>query len=81
MSSPWPPWIEGATEVGRGCRMLVSSCLAFSLMTVCVKQLGGRLPVSEIVFVRSLISIVLTLISLQSLGISAWGERRGLLLV
>ncbi len=81
MSSPWPPWIEGATEVGRGCRLLVSSCLAFSLMTVCVKQLGGRLPVSEIVFVRSLISIVLTLISLQSLGISAWGERRGLLLV
>ena len=36
------------------------SSLAFSLMTVCVKQLGGRMPVSEIVLVRSLVSIALT---------------------
>ncbi len=50
-------------------------------MTICVKHLGGRLPVSEIVFVRSLISIVLTLTSLKRLGISPTGKRKGLLLV
>ena len=50
-------------------------------MTICVKHLGGRLPVSEIVFVRSLISIVLTLTSLKRLGISPAGKRKGLLLV
>ena len=44
----------------QGARALVLSSLAFSLMTVCVKQLGGRVPVSEIVLVRSLVSIALT---------------------
>ena len=48
------------TSEMQGGRALILSSLAFSLMTVCVKQLGGRLPVSEIVLVRSLVSIGLT---------------------
>ncbi len=60
---------------------LVGAALAFSLMTVCVKHLGGRLPVAQIVLIRSLISIVITLTMLAPLGVSPWGKQKGLLLV
>ncbi|MAR06819.1 MAG: EamA family transporter [Cyanobium sp. NAT70] len=50
-------------------------------MTVCVKQIGGRLPVAEIVLVRALISVLLTAIGLRIAGISPWGQRKGLLLL
>ena len=46
-------------------RCLILSSLAFSLMTVCVKQLNGRLPVPEIVLSRALISVGLTGLGLQ----------------
>ena len=70
-----------STEQWRACGALILCALAFSLMTVCVKHLGGQLPVAEIVLVRSLISIVITLAMLQRVGVSPWGEQRGLLLV
>ena len=63
------------------CRPCVLSSLAFSLMTVCVKQLGGRLPVAEVVLCRALISVVLTSVGLKLANVSPWGERRGLLLL
>ena len=63
------------------CRPCVLSSLAFSLMTVCVKQLGGRLPVAEVVLCRALISVVLTCVGLKLANVSPWGERRGLLLL
>ena len=63
------------------CRPCVLSSLAFSLMTVCVKQLGGRLPVAEVVLCRALISVVLTAVGLKLANVSPWGERRGLLLL
>ena len=55
------------------------SSLAFSLMTVCVKQLGGRIPVTEIVLARSVISIMLTGVGLR-LRVNSLGNNRGLLL-
>ena len=64
----------------QGARALVLSSLAFSLMTVCVKQLDGRLPVTEVVLCRAVISVLLTGIALRMAGISPWGQRRGLLL-
>ena len=65
----------------RGTRALVLSGLAFSLMTVCVKQLGGRLPVEEIVLARALISLAITSLALRRLGLSPWGnDRWGLVL-
>lgn len=70
-----------STEQWRACGALILCALAFSLMTVCVKHLGGQLPVAEIVLVRSLISIVITLAMLQRVGVSPWGEQRRLLLV
>ena len=63
------------------CRPCVLSSLAFSLMTVCVKQLWGRLPVAEVVLCRALISVVLTAVGLKLANVSPWGERRGLLLL
>lgn len=68
-------------EEWKACISLVGAALAFSLMTVCVKHLGGRLPVAEIVLIRSLISIVITLSMLSHLGVSPWGEQKGLLLI
>ena len=65
----------------RACGCLILCALAFSLMTVCVKHLGGALPVAEIVFVRSLISIAITLAMLRRAQVSPWGQQRGLLLV
>lgn len=65
----------------RACGALILCALAFSLMTVCVKHLGGELPVAEIVLVRSVISIAITLAMLQRVRVSPWGEQKGLLLL
>ena len=64
----------------QGARALVLSSLAFSLMTVCVKQLGGRIPVTEIVLARSVISIMLTGVGLRMARVNPLGNKRGLLL-
>ncbi|MGB1774904.1 MAG: DMT family transporter [Synechococcus sp.] len=65
----------------KGTRALVLSGLAFSLMTVCVKQLGGRLPVEEIVLARAVISLAITSVAIRRLGLSPWGQdKAGLLL-
>lgn len=65
----------------RACGLLILCALAFSLMTVCVKHLGGTLPVAEIVLVRSLISIAITLVMLRRVRVSPWGQQRGRLLL
>jgi len=48
---------------------------------VCVKQLGGRIPVSEIVLVRSVVSIALTGTAMALGGINPLGSNRRLLLL
>jgi Predicted permeases len=65
----------------RACGLLLACALAFSLMTVCVKHLGGRLPVAEIVLVRSVISLAITLAMLRQAQISPWGQQRPLLVL
>ena len=52
----------------------------FSLMTVFVKLIGPRMPAAEVVFFRSVISVVLTMAMLHHRRISPWGNRKGLLL-
>ena len=52
----------------------------FSLMTVFVKMIGPRMPAAEVVFFRSVISVVLTMAMLHHRRISPWGNRKGLLL-
>jgi len=60
---------------------MLSSALSFSLMGVCVKALGQRLPVVEVVLGRAVISLALSLGLLRRAGLSPWGQRRGLLVL
>ena len=59
---------------------MVVSVLSFSLMGVCVKQVGGRIPVAEVVFARAIVSVALSWWLLHRAGIPAWGKRRWLLI-
>ncbi|NCU91447.1 MAG: EamA family transporter, partial [Synechococcaceae bacterium WB7_1B_046] len=60
---------------------MVLSALSFSLMSVCVKQLGGAIPVAEVVLARSLVSLALSWWLLNHLGLNPWGERRRMLVL
>ena len=59
---------------------MLASALAFSLMGVCVKQVGGRIPVAEVVLARALLNVAFSWWLLQRAGIDPWGHRRGLLI-
>ena len=59
---------------------MVASALSFSLMGVCVKQVGGRIPAAEVVFARAIVSVGLSWWLLHRAGIPAWGKRRWLLI-
>ncbi|CAK6694430.1 DMT family transporter [Synechococcus sp. CBW1107] len=58
---------------------MVASALAFSLMGVCVKALGGRLPVAEVVLARAVVSVLISWWMLRRAGLHPWGQRRRLL--
>ena len=60
---------------------MLSSALSFSLMGVCVKAVGGRIPVGEVVLARSAVSLLLSLVMLRQAGLEPWGNRRGLLVL
>jgi len=75
-SGPSP---QGWGREGGATLALVAGALSFSLMTVCVKQLQGRLPVAEVVFARALLSCLLSAVLVARAGVSPWGQRRGLL--
>jgi len=68
-------------EAIQGIKALTGSAFAFSLMTVCVKHLDGRIPVIEIVFLRALISLVITRVMMMKAGINPWGQNKKLLLI
>lgn len=74
--------ISKASEISHhGFKYLIISSIAFSLMTVCVKNIHGRLPVSELVLSRALISLAITRYCLYKQNISPWGFNRKLLLI
>jgi drug/metabolite transporter (DMT)-like permease len=60
---------------------MLLSALAFSLMGVCVKAVGSRLPVDEVVLARAVVSLTLSAVWLRQAGLSPWGQRRGLLML
>ena len=64
----------------KGIRYLIGSGLAFSLMSVCVKAIGLKIPVSELVFARALISLIITRLLLFRNNINPWGYQKKLLL-
>ncbi len=65
----------------KGIRFLIGSGLAFSLMSVCVKEIGGRIPISELVFARATISIIITRFFLYKNKINPWGYQKRLLII
>ena len=65
----------------KGIRYLIGSGLAFSLMSVCVKEIGVRIPVSELVFARAAISLIITRLLLLKSNINPWGYQKKLLLI
>ena len=60
---------------------LVLASLFFSIMTVCVKKIDARIPVYELVFFRSLISISITSLIIKKREINPWGNNKTLLFI
>tara|TARA_Y100001968_G_scaffold321506_1_gene356078 strand:+ start:72623 stop:73528 length:906 start_codon:yes stop_codon:yes gene_type:complete len=65
----------------KGAKYLIGSAFAFSLMSACVKSLDGRLPITELVFSRALISLLITRLTLSKKQISPWGINKKLLIL
>ncbi len=65
----------------KGIKFLIGSGFAFSLMSICVKAIGARVPISELVFARATISIIITRILLYRNNINPWGYQKRLLII
>ncbi len=81
MSFIKPLWRKVNSEESKGYRALLASAFAFSLMTVCVKQLKGQIPIAEIVLARAVISLLITRIMLKQYKVSPWGHSKSLLII
>ncbi len=77
MSAEPPP-----TRTPVGASALVVAAFSFSVMALLARLAGARLPSLEIVFVRSLMTLVFTWILLRRAGVAWWGgpHKRLLLL-
>ena len=60
---------------------LVFASFFFSLMTLCVKNIDSRIPIYELVFFRSLLSLMITLFIIKLKNISPWGKNKPLLIL
>ncbi len=60
---------------------MVGAAFFFSLMSVLVKAVGRTVPSQEIVLIRGVVTVALSLMALRLAGVSPWGHRRGLLVV
>ena len=60
---------------------LFFASFSFSLMTVCVKKIDDRIPIYELVFFRSLFSLIITSLVIKNRDINPWGENRPLLIL
>ena len=45
----------------------------FSIMTVCVKEIDERIPIYELVFFRSIFSLLITSLIIKNKNIEPWG--------
>jgi len=60
---------------------LVFASLFFSLMTVCVKNIDQRIPIYELVFFRSFLSLIITSWIINIKNINPWGKNKQLLIL
>ncbi len=67
-------------KANQGVRYLVLAAFSFSLMTLFARLAGEHIPSLEIVFVRSLVTLFITLTLLRRAGLADWrGNNRWLL--
>ena len=50
-------------------------------MTVCVKKIDNRIPIYELVFFRSLLSLLITSLIINKRNLNPWGENKPLLVL
>ena len=60
---------------------LIFASFFFSLMTLCVKKIDNGMPIYELVFFRSLISLLITRSILNHKNINPWGKNKPLLIL
>ena len=60
---------------------LIFASLFFSLMTVCVKKIDNRIPIYELVFFRSLLSLSITSLIIKKRNLKPWGNNKPLLIL
>ena len=60
---------------------LVLASFFFSLMTLCVKKIDNRIPIFELVFFRSLLSLIITLSIINIKNINPFGNNPPLLVL
>ena len=58
---------------------LIFASFFFSVMTLCVKNIDKRIPIYELVFFRSLFSLMITFFIIKLKNINPWGINRPLL--
>ena len=60
---------------------LIFASFFFSLMTLCVKKIDNRIPIYELVFFRSLLSLSITSLIINKRNINPWGNNKPLLIL
>ena len=60
---------------------LILASFFFSLMTVCVKKIDNRIPIYELVFFRSLLSLFITSLIINKKNLNPWGRNKPLLIL
>ena len=60
---------------------LIFASFFFSLMTVCVKKIDNRIPIYELVFFRSLLSLLITSLIIKKRNLNPWGRNKPLLVL
>ena len=60
---------------------LIFASFFFSLMTLCVKNIDKRIPIYELVFFRSLLSLIITLFVIKRKNLNPWGNNKRLLIL
>ncbi len=60
---------------------LIFASFFFSLMTVCVKKIDNRIPIYELVFFRSIFSLLITSFIINKSNLNPWGRNKPLLVL
>lgn len=58
-----------------GIRLMIQASASFSIMALCVKLIGTRLPSFELVFFRSLIGLIMIALLIRQKKVSFWGQH------